>query len=329
MMTEIQVIPANHLGLNEMGEDMSKPEIAVLIVEDDEDDYLIVRDYLREVTRTKYKLDWAPTYDEALKTIRRCAHDVYLVDYRLSGKSGLDLLREIRKLEMKAPVILLTGMENEKVDLAAMENGAADYLVKQQMTGPLLERTLRYALRDAEMKAALEELAMHDGLTGLFNRREMERFLNEEVHRHRRHGSPVGFLLADIDYFKKVNDTHGHQIGDDVLRWVAKHLMDTVRPIDRTARYGGEEIAVIAPQSSAQSSKEMAERLRLVLADAPFVTTAESGESIEIPITASFGVASLPEDADSAESLIAAADRALYEAKRAGRNRVVRYGKTD
>ena len=105
--------------------------------------------------------------------------------------------------------------------------------------------------------------------------------------------------------------------------------MDTVRPIDRTARYGGEEIAVIAPQSSAQSAKEMAERLRRVLADAPFITTAESGESIEIPITASFGVASLPEDADSAESLIAAADRALYEAKRAGRNRVVRYGKTD
>jgi len=168
------------------------------------------------------------------------------------------------------------------------------------------------------------ELALQDELTGLANRRALEQMLRAEVSRALRHGRPLSILMADVDHFKSINDTYGHRAGDDVLRGVARLVADTLRSIDRAARYGGEEIFVIMPETSIAEAGQVAERLRAAVEGHTFVVDPEDDEPpVPLRLTASVGVAGLPENAESLEGLVETADRALYDAKRQGRNRVV------
>jgi len=169
----------------------------------------------------------------------------------------------------------------------------------------------------------LQELSTKDPLTGLYNRREMGRFLKEEMIRCSRYRRPLAVVMIDIDYFKRVNDTCGHQAGDDVLRWLAENLRGCVRQTDRACRYGGEELAVILPEADGASALIMAERLRRTLAGAHGAIEPVVGNR---RITVSAGAAAFPDDAEDEEGLIAAADNALYSAKRSGRDRALRYG---
>jgi diguanylate cyclase (GGDEF)-like protein len=185
--------------------------------------------------------------------------------------------------------------------------------------------------RLAKAQAELEDLSIHDGLTGLFNFREFHRQLAEEVERSWRYGHPLSLLMLDIDHFKSVNDTFGHLAGDDALRALATRIRQEVRPADRIARYGGEELVIILPETRASGAMTMAERLREIIASHPIPL----GPGQTVTLTVSIGVAAYPEDvdsaeglADSAEQLIRASDKALYAAKEAGRNRVCRFGKT-
>jgi diguanylate cyclase (GGDEF)-like protein len=167
----------------------------------------------------------------------------------------------------------------------------------------------------ALQNARLYELAMVDGLTGLFVRRYFDARLEEEVQRARRYGAGFSIVMMDIDNFKELNDTHGHQAGDQVLRAVASIVRREMRAVDTAARYGGEEISFILPRTGVVEAHNVAERVRGQVAG--FET--EAGLSV----TASFGVASYPESgASDADELLALADRALYRAKRAGKNRV-------
>ena len=131
--------------------------LRVLIVDDDEDDYLLTRELLKDVAGTRYQVDWADSGDAALGIIARERHDAYLFDYRLGPMTGVDLLLELRERGRSIPVILLTGMQDFEIDLEAMEAGAADYLVKGQITPQLLERSLRYAVRHHAAMQALRE----------------------------------------------------------------------------------------------------------------------------------------------------------------------------
>lgn len=160
--------------------------------------------------------------------------------------------------------------------------------------------------------------ARTDSLTGLANRRQFEERLERIVAETNRFGGSCALVVVDIDRFKHVNDTFGHQAGDEVLRRVARILLQAVRVVDLCARYGGEEMALLLPQTDLAGATTLAERLRESVADCPF-----SVGGREISITISLGVASYPEGARSGDELFAAADRALYEAKRKGRNRVV------
>lgn len=169
----------------------------------------------------------------------------------------------------------------------------------------------------------LRELAIRDGLTGLYNRREMENVLEKEVDRYRRYGHPTTLVMMDIDRFKKINDKYGHQVGDKVLRWIAHNLRENVRRLDLTVRYGGEEFAIIMPNQTAAEGLRTAERLRKIIATFPIVLVQDSDRTIQIPITISSGVAGIPGDAEAEEELVKAADEALYEAKKKGRNRTI------
>jgi diguanylate cyclase (GGDEF)-like protein/PAS domain S-box-containing protein len=180
-------------------------------------------------------------------------------------------------------------------------------------------------IQDISARKAAEEallrLAVRDELTGLFNRREMNRLLQEEILRSQRHNRPLSLLMVDIDLFKRVNDTYGHQTGDRALQQVAKAVLDSVRTLDRAARYGGEELAIILPETSETEALVVAERIRNRVADTIVHAGQEAGGGPAIKLTVSIGVSmmSLPLDG-STERLIGEADRALYVAKRRGRN---------
>jgi two-component system, cell cycle response regulator len=163
-------------------------------------------------------------------------------------------------------------------------------------------------------------MAITDQLTGLFNRRYMSRHLGTLISNANATGKPVSFLILDIDYFKQVNDTHGHDIGDEVLREFATRISANVRGIDLACRYGGEEFVVVMPDTDLNFAYMVAERLRQAVADAPFSISSGPGQ---LPVTISIGVTASEGTGDTAEALLKRADQALYRAKRDGRNRVV------
>lgn len=162
---------------------------------------------------------------------------------------------------------------------------------------------------------AVNKRASTDGLTGLVNRRAFDEHLKRLLNETDRFGQPLALILADIDHFKRINDTWGHEAGDEVLRGVAAKLSEGVRTVDVIARYGGEEIAILLPQTSVAGAADLADRLRGAVESRPVKFKGE-----EIPVTASFGVASYPDAVRASDGLFRAADRALYEAKSAGRN---------
>jgi diguanylate cyclase (GGDEF)-like protein len=309
---------------------MDDRRLKILLVEDDEDDYIITLDLLSDVLGARLELEWVSTYDAAVEAIDRYSYDVYIVDYLLGGHTGLELLREAPAGGRKAPVILLTGQGDPDVDQEAMKLGVADYLVKGKTDAQTLERSIRYSIERAQMLEAMRQLSIRDELTGLLNRREMDRILKEEVQRCLRYGRSMALVMLDVDHFKAINDTYGHMVGDDVLRWLARILRENVRPADKPARYGGEELAIITIEATAVDAHKLAEHIRGLVCARPVSVARENGpgekrSGLQIPLTVSLGVATLPNDATSAEALIAAADEALYDAKRQGRNRTVLY----
>jgi diguanylate cyclase (GGDEF)-like protein len=179
------------------------------------------------------------------------------------------------------------------------------------------------SIENASLHETVERQAVTDELTGLANVRAFTSFLDREIERRRRFDHPVGLVMIDLDDFKRVNDTYGHQQGDEVLAHVAWVLRDASRDLDMVVRYGGEELAVVLPQTDGSGAAQLAERMRRAIESLHVPRVGQSGT---IEVTASFGVASVPENGLDRNELIAAADAALYAAKAGGKNRVERAG---
>jgi diguanylate cyclase (GGDEF)-like protein len=249
-----------------------------------------------------------------------------ILDWMMPGMDGTQICNGLRKRtsELYVYVLLLTT-KNLKADvISGLEAGADDYLTKPFDVEELLAR-LRIGKRIIDLQGkliaareALRNSATHDFLTDLWNRRAVVDLLKSELNRTQRQHESLSIIILDIDHFKAINDTYGHQVGDTVLREVANKLSSIVRPYDAAGRYGGEEFLIVLPRCDEHDSVEIAERIRARIGDYPVDTYAG-----RISVTASLGVSTAGGgNSVEFEAFLRSADDALYRAKRAGRNRV-------
>jgi two-component system cell cycle response regulator len=294
----------------------------ILLIDDDRLQHRMAEEHFKRFKAARFALDWASTYEEGLARLLSGDYAACLLDYQLGGKDGLELIREAVAKGCQTPIVFLTAEQSEHIDIQAMNAGALDYLVKGEITPRVLERSLRYALKLADTLGELRRLATRDQLTGLLNRREFDRILAEECDRAVRFNRPVSLLVVDLDHFKRVNDVHGHPAGDAVLREAARRLAGQVRTVDRATRFGGEEFAIVLMEMDRAQALEVARRMVAMMAATPI----EASPGVSLNVTMSVGVAVSPFDAKDPKALVSAADRALYAAKAAGRNRAVAFG---
>ena len=305
---------------------MGRRDFSVLVVDDSPG-------LRREVLSLLDRMDFVARSEEAangLEGYRKAVEnppDLILCDLVMPSVDGFKLLSLVRahpKLR-DVPVILLTGQTDVETKIRGLELGASDYVTKPFDAGELLARIKVHlktkALQDALKRSneELRKLSTLDPLTGLFNRRHFMAELEKEFRRAQRYDTPLSFVMIDIDHFKKLNDTYGHQAGDDVLRELGALLRREIRDTDVPGRYGGEEFCVLLPQTPVDGAAEFAERFRRAVEGHVFPAQGRT-----LRITASLGVAWCPaEGVERAQDLIEKADGALYQAKREGRNRVV------
>jgi diguanylate cyclase (GGDEF)-like protein len=286
----------------------------ILVVDDNPDKLALIEAAL---SLAGYHVSTATDGDEALAAIESYQPDLVITDVMMPRMNGYELAQRIRANPVTKfiPVIMQTAAGRRTEDLRrANEVGALGYITDPTDLDLLLART-RTLLEFKAYLDVCEEAAFTDHLTGLANRRRFERQLDREVARMARFGHPFSLLMLDIDSFKNLNDSYGHDAGDEAIRRISRVLREGTRGIDLAARIGGEEFAMLLVETNRDGGLEVAERLRMAI------------RALEIPraghITGSFGVAECPGDAQTSADILKAADIALYAAKRNGRDRVV------
>jgi two-component system cell cycle response regulator len=287
----------------------------VLVVDDSEPIHKLIEARLRpEGLDVTSELSGARGVERAIAD----KPDLILLDIDLPDLDGFEVCRQLKDHQntKDIPIIFLTGTTSTESKVRGLDLGAVDYVTKPFYQVELRAR-VRAALRTKRLQDLLEHQSFLDGLTGLWNRKYLEQRMESELNIARRYGRPVSLILADIDHFKQINDTHGHLFGDIVLQGTAECLPIYARRSDIVTRYGGEEFAILLADTSLRAAAYVAERLRAGVEARCFEAHGEA-----VSVTASFGIACTQElqTEITRENLILAADRALYASKDGGRN---------
>jgi diguanylate cyclase (GGDEF)-like protein len=291
----------------------------ILVADDDEDIRTMVSTALR---RDGYGVIEATDGDEALELARERAPDLLVLDVSMPGRSGFDVCRELRHASPASPpVLFLTARSETRDRVEGLDAGAVDYVVKPFSLAELAAR-VRAALRTKFAEDRLREQATLDSLTGLLNRGQLAERVGALVAAARRDGKPLACLMIDLDRFKTVNDSHGHQAGDAVLAEVGRRLRRSLRMSDIALRYGGEEFLALLPDTDLTGALSAAKKLRRALTSRPVSYDVPAASPVQIPIRVSIGVACLDDRTQDGTLLVAAADSALYRAKERGRGRI-------
>jgi two-component system cell cycle response regulator len=296
----------------------------VLIVEDRPASH----ERIAAALKAEHEVEIEPDPNQALFHAADGNYDLAIVSLGLENYDALRLCSQLRSLDRtrNLPILALTEPDNNARMARGLEIGVNDYLLRPIDRNELLARVRtqvrkrRYTERLRDNFQISIEMAITDALTGLSNRRYMESHLGTLIEQAAARGKSLAALVLDIDYFKAINDTHGHDAGDDVLRDFALRIKRSIRGIDLACRYGGEEFVIIMPETDMAVAAMVAERLRRRIAADPF---AIAQGTRHIPVTISIGIAGLRGKEDTAARLLKRADEALYRAKRDGRNRVV------
>ena len=307
-----------------------KPKI--LVVDDVPLNVELLRTYLNTAG---YLVFEAGDGEQAMQMVAQKKPDLLLLDIMMPKMNGFEVCKQL-KSDPKTrfiPIVMVTALQSIEDKVQGIEAGADDFITKPFNKMELLARVrslLRIKFLYDELvkkiyqldqaKKRLQQLAITDGLTGLYNYRFFKEQLLHEMDRAARHNLSLSLIMMDIDNFKIYNDTNGHPAGDEVIRRISKLIQNNIRKIDIAARYGGEEFAIILPEASPESARIVTEKIRRLVEEEPIPFEDKQPNK---KLTISLGLATYPMDAKDGKQLVSKADQRLYKAKKSGRNRVV------
>ena len=299
---------------------MNAEKCNVMVVEDE---YLVAEEIIRSLKQKGYNICGdASNGSEALELLKEVKPDIILMDIKMPVMDGLEATRLIQE-NYSIPIVGLSSHESPEIVHSASKTGMAAYITKPPKADDIDRAIIIAMARHNDMSELrrlnkeLESLAKTDQLTGLYNRRYLMDVIQQEIQRSKRYKTTLSVIMIDIDFFKKVNDKYGHQIGDEVLVDVAKVILENVRACDIPTRFGGEEFLLALPDSDIKAAYNLAERIRLAVSAIKF----NDGET-DFGITVSMGISTLKNDESSLDPVIKRADGKLYDAKKTGRNKI-------
>lgn len=312
-------------------------EATILVVDDQPANLKVLLSFLRD---HQFQIRIAEDGKRALQVLETYQPDIILLDVMMPGMDGFETCRKIKRNKRTAniPVIFMSALDNIEDKIEGFEAGGVDYITKPFQQLEVLTRINTHIMlhrKEQELEQALNEvmrqqqlfkkLAITDDLTGLFNRRHLNNILTQEFQRSKRHKHDLSCLMLDLDHFKKVNDTYGHNFGDIVLHEFASILQDVTRNSDYAFRFGGEEFFLLLPETDITGALQVGEKIRSRMEN----STISQG-NVSTTVMVSVGVASVHNNTPAtSDQLITFADKALYEAKVNGRNQIRVYGQND
>ncbi|MBI4699370.1 MAG: GGDEF domain-containing response regulator [Nitrospirae bacterium] len=293
---------------------VSKP-IEILLVEDNPRDARLFRENMAEVGAGLYGLTHAGQLNETIRYLDEGQYDVVMLDLTLPDSKGFDTFNRIRLHAPQVPIILLTGIRDEELAVRALQHGAQDYLIKGQVDGSMISRSIRFAIERHQSRERENRLSYFDALTNLPNRRLFYDRLNQALSHAQRYEEKVALMFIDLDGFKLVNDDLGHDLGDMLLQAVAERLEYCLRKSDTVARIGGDEFTCVLPHIEKKVDVNIVAQKIIKALNRPFNLKGQ-----EICISGSIGASLFPDDTEDFEDLIKNADMAMYHAKKEGKN---------
>ncbi len=288
---------------------------SIAVIDDSLDDCLVIQRQLSRDDHDHYTTRCFNTYEKGLDAIVSDAFDLYFIDLDLNGRSGLDLLAQARELNLKRPLVIVTGNENPVVDMKALELGATDFINKNELNAHTLSRTIRHSITRKAHELKLQHAANHDGLTGLAHKSHFHDELERAIARHRRTHTSLSVALLDLNEFKPINDTHGHLAGDFVLQTVAHRLNGLVRKGDLVGRLGGDEFGILLENIDTPAQLDP-----LFTQFQDYLSQSIDFQGRSLQVGCSLGVAHYPQDGEDLTQLMSSADQRMYANKSALRS---------
>ena len=306
------------------------------------DDEVAIRELVGEVLAGEgHEITMAEDGKDALEKFSVAWHEIVFSDIRMPNMNGIELLTAIKEINENTQFVIMTSHASIDNAINALKKGAFDYILKPFENLDVITDAAKRAIANLSgirrqqylvntlarqneeldhLAKEFREMAIRDGLTGLFNHRYAQEKLDAEFERSSRFGRDLSVLFMDLDNFKFYNDTHGHLAGNEILQMLSAIMMKTVREPDTLARWGGEEFLVIAPETGEEEICKLAERIRKAVEEYAFPNAEQQPLGL---VSLSVGIASMSDKTESAEKLLRLADDAVYAAKDSGRNRSV------
>ena len=289
--------------------------ISLLLVEDDPKEALVIKNMLKEGLQNQFTLEHSRSLSHALDLLKQNQFQGIILDSHLPDGKSFESIPQFLQLCPDAPILILSSVEEEDQAIQAVKSGAQDYLIKGQTSSSTLCRAIRYAMERQRATQRITQLAHYDHLTGLANRGLFYERLNCAVARCHRNDTAIALMFLDLDHFKDINDTLGHECGDSLLKTVAARIKKCIREIDTGVRLGGDEFAVLLEQIvSIEDVASVAQRILHLLAQPVII------KQHQLHVTGSLGITIYPWDGANSQELLSHADAAMYRAKAQGGN---------